>query len=321
MSYSTPVVFLIFRRPELTAQVFEQIRAAKPAKLLVVADGPRNAEEVHLCQQAREVTEQIDWDCEVLRNYSDINLGCRDRVSSGLTWAFEQVEEAIILEDDCLPNPSFFFYCETLLNYYRHDERVMVISGDNFQDGQQRNSYSYYFSKYNHCWGWATWRRAWKYWEFSPEKWTKFRDAGLMKFVSDNPDEEKYWTSKFNNLFLEEKPNSWAHAWTFACWSQGGLTVLPHVNLVSNIGFGSDGTHTQGKGKFANMFNEEIGKISHPPFVIRHREADVYTFDYVFGGKIMRNADTVYANFCQSSFHLKQYVQKLLANFRNIWSV
>lgn len=280
----TPVIFLIFRRPDLTAQVFEQIRAAKPAKLLVVADGPRNAQEAALCEQARKVTEQIDWDCEVLRNYSDINLGCRDRVSSGLTWAFAQVEEAIILEDDCLPHPSFFPYCENLLNYYRHDERVMVITGDNFQDGQQRTAYSYYFSKYNHCWGWATWRRAWKHWEFKPQKWIEFRDGGLMKFVCDDPYEEKYWTAIFNTLFLEGKPNSWAYPWTFTCWSQGGLTALPSVNLVSNIGFGADATHTGGESKFANMLTQDIGEIHHPPFVLRHRDADMYTFNHVFIG-------------------------------------
>jgi hypothetical protein len=306
-----PVVFLIFRRPDLTAQVFEQIREAKPAKLLVVADGPRNAEEALLCEQSRKVTEHIDWDCEVLRNYSDINLGCRDRVASGLTWAFEQVEEAIILEDDCLPHPSFFLYCHTLLNYYRHDERVMVITGNNFQDGQQRTSYSYYFSKYNHCWGWATWRRAWKHWQFNPQKWREFRDAGLMRFVCDDPYEEKYWMAIFNTLFLEGKPNTWAYAWTFACWSRGGLTALPHVNLVSNIGFGVNGTHTFGESKFANMATEDIGEIHHPPFVIRHREADMYVFDYLCGGKSMRNADTIYRKVRQRLSGVKQYLKRI----------
>lgn len=288
MSFSTPVIFLIFRRPDLTAQVFERIRAAKPPKLLVVADGPRNSQEKLLCQQAREVTEQIDWNCEVLRNYSDVNLGCRDRVSSGLTWAFEQVEEAIILEDDCLPHPSFFSYCENLLNYYRHDERVMVVSGDNFQDGKHRTPYSYYFSRYNHCWGWATWRRAWQHWEFNPHKWIDFRDSNLMRFIFDDPDEENYWISIFNTLFLEGKPDSWAYVWTFACWSQGGLTALPSVNLVSNIGFRSDGTHIVGDSRLANMITQDIGEIHHPPFVARHKDADKHTFKYVFLNKTLR---------------------------------
>ncbi len=290
MPCSTPVIFLIFRRPDLTAQVFEAIRQAQPTKLLVVADGPRNGEEELLCRQAREVTEQVDWDCEVFRNYSDVNLGCRKRVSSGITWAFERVEEAIILEDDCLPHPSFFNYCEALLERYRDDERVMVVSGDNFQDGQQRTPYSYYFSKYNHCWGWATWRRAWQHWEFNPQRWLEFRDEGLMKTVCEDPYEERYWTRIFNALFLEGKPDSWAYAWTFACWSQGGLTALPNVNLVSNIGFGEDATHTRNDSKLSKASVREVGQIVHPPFIVQHQAADLYTFDHIFGGLSRRQA-------------------------------
>jgi len=288
----TPVVFLIFRRPDLTARVFEAIRQAQPTKLLIVADGARNEEEAILCQETRAVTEQIDWDCEVLRNYSDVNLGCRQRVSSGITWAFEQVEEAIILEDDCLPHPSFFSYCENLLDYYRDDDRIIAISSQNYQDRNQRTPYSYYFSKYNHVWGWATWRRAWKHWHFDPEKWIEFRDTGLIKFICDDPYEEKYWTQVFNTLFLEGKPNTWDYPWVFACWSQSGLTALPNVNLVSNIGFGSGATHTFGDSPFANMAVEDIGEINHPPFVVRHIEGDRYTFDHHYGGKARKEADT-----------------------------
>jgi hypothetical protein len=293
MPCSNPVVFLIFRRPDLTARVFEAIRQAQPTKLFVVADGPRNEAEAELCQKARAVTEQVDWDCEVLRNYSDVNLGCRMRVSSGLNWAFEKVEEAIVLEDDCLPHPSFFTYCQELLTLYRHDERIWCISGDNFQDGQQRTPYSYYFSKYNHCWGWATWRRAWQHWEFNPQKWVEFRDEGLIQSVCEDPYEAKYWTHIFDSLFLEGRPNSWAYAWTFACWSQGGLTALPNVNLVSNIGFIDSATHTCGDSQFADMAVEDIQLISHPPFVIQHKEADSYTFNSHFGGYAQRQADSI----------------------------
>ena len=300
----TPIVFLIFRRPELTARVFEAIRQAKPTKLLVIADGPRNEAEAELCKQARAVTEKIDWDCNVLRNYSDDNLGCRNRIASGLKWAFEQVEEAIILEDDCLPHLSFFEYCQNLLSYYRNDERVMVISGNNFQDGQQRTPYSYYFSKYNHCWGWATWRRAWNHWEFNPNKWLEFRDADLMNTICEDPYEAKYWIDIFDRLFLEGKPNTWDYAWTFACWSQGGLTILPNANLVTNIGFGTDATHTHEDSPYANMAMQDIGKINHPTYIVRHLKADQYTFDHHFGGiKYRRN----------------QKIDNFLAKAPNIW--
>ncbi|MGB6015835.1 MAG: glycosyltransferase family 2 protein [Nodosilinea sp.] len=304
-------MFLIFRRPDLTVQVFEAIRQAKPTKLLVVADGPRNAEEAVLCKQARAVTENIDWDCEVIRNYSDINLGCRDRVSSGLTWAFEQVEEAIILEDDCLPHPSFFRYCETLLEYYRDDERLMVISGDNFQNGRQRMPYSYYFSKYNHCWGWATWRRAWQHWEFNPQKWVEFRDSGLVRSLCHESHEEKYWTDIFDMLFLENKINAWGYVWMFACWSQGGLTALPHVNLVSNIGFGLDSTHTGGKSKLANMPTKEIGNIKHPSFVLRCVEEDCYTFKNIFRQKLFKKIYTSMYKLKLNITHFKQVLKHI----------
>ncbi|MDH6063302.1 glycosyltransferase family protein [Umezakia ovalisporum] len=309
---NTPVAFIIFNRPDLAQIVFNAIREAQPKQLFVIADGARFPEEAEKCQQARHIIKQVDWDCKVLTNYADNNLGCRQRVSSGISWVFEQVEEAIILEDDCLPHPSFFPYCETLLDHYRDDKRVMAISGDNFQDGHKRTKYSYYFSKYSHCWGWASWRRAWKHWEFQPEKWIEFRDGGLMKFVCDHPYEEKYWTAIFNTLFLEGKPNSWAYPWAFTCWSQGGLTALPSVNLVSNIGFRVDATHTVGESKLANMLTQDIGEIHHPPFVLCHREADIYTFDYVFGGQGMRDSDTMYGKLRQRVSSIKQRTKRLL---------
>lgn len=158
----TAIVFLIFNRPEETARTFAAIKAARPSTLLVVADGPRldRAGEQELCARTRTVIDGVDWPCEVLRNFADANIGCGRRVSSGLDWAFSQVDEAVILEDDCLPDPSFFPYCDELLERYRTDERIMMVSGNNFQNGASRTWDSYYFSRLPHCWGWATWRRA-----------------------------------------------------------------------------------------------------------------------------------------------------------------
>jgi hypothetical protein len=305
----TPVALILFNRPDLTQEVFSAIRKAQPQKLFVIGDGGRSLEEEKKCAQARKIIDQVDWDCQVETNYSNSNLGCRIRVSSGISWVFEQVEEAIILEDDCLPHHSFFNYCETLLDYYRTDERIVAISGDNFQKQQKRTNYSYYFSKYNHCWGWASWRRAWKHWNFSAENWIEFRDLGLMKFVCPDPYEAKHWTKVFNTLFLEGQPNSWAYVWTFSCWAQGGLTILPNVNLVSNIGFGDNATHTKVRSSLANLRTEEMTNIIHPPFVIQHQDADSYTFDTILGGKEMKRAASytwVY-RFVQKA---KEYVEK-----------
>lgn len=282
MSCSTPIIFLIFRRPDLTARVLESIRQAQPTKLLVVADGPRDDTEALLCQQSRAVTEHVDWDCEVLRNYTDVNLGCRQRVSSGLDWAFEQVDEAIILEDDCLPHPSFFKFCQELLARYRADERIWCISGNNFQDSQWRGSGNYYFSNYYHTWGWASWRRAWQHYDRHLSNWPAFRDGQYLEGILDSTEEVQYWQDIFERLYTLNEPNTWDYAWTFTCWLNRGLTVLPNVNLVTNIGFRSDGTHTFGENKLANMPVADIGKLQHPLFIARDRAADMYTFEQVF---------------------------------------
>ena len=281
----TPVAFLIFNRPDTTEKVFEAIRAAKPPKLLVVADGARSdrPDEGEKCEAARKIIERVDWDCEVLTNYSEVNLGCQKRVSSGLDWVFNNVEEAIILEDDCVPHPTFFRFCEELLDYYRDDERIMVISGDNFQFGRKRTEYSYYFSRYNHIWGWATWRRAWQYYDIEMKLWSKIRDGNWLKFILEEPRAVKYWSKIFQAVY-DGYINTWDYQWTFACWLQSGLTVLPNVNLVSNIGFGTEGTHTKDiRNPFANLPTEKICfPLQHPPFIIRHTLADKFTQDRIF---------------------------------------
>ena len=287
----TPVAFLIFNRPDTTEKVFEAIRQAKPPKLLVVADGSRSDRpgEAEKCQAARAIIDLVDWNCEVLTNYSDVNLGCQQRVSSGLDWVFNTVEEAIILEDDCVPHPSFFLFCEELLNYYRDDERIMVISGDNFQFGRKRTEYSYYFSRYNHCWGWATWRRSWHHYDIEMKLWPKIRDGNWLRYLLEEPRAVKYWSKIFQATY-DEDINSWAYRWTFACWIQSGLTVLPNANLVSNIGFETEGTHTKDcRNQFANLSVQEISfPLKHPPFVICHAQADNFTQKTLFDTNIFR---------------------------------
>jgi hypothetical protein len=289
----TPVAFLIFNRPDTTAQVFASIRQAKPPNLLVVADGPRaeRLDEADKCQATRAIIDGVDWDCQVMTNYSDINLGCKQRVSSGLDWVFAQVEEAIILEDDCVPHQSFYQYCEELLERYRSDRRIMAISGDNFQFGRRRTKYSYYFSRYNHCWGWATWQRAWQHYDVEMKLWSEIQDCHWLEYMLEKPNTLKQWRKIFASTY-EEKINSWAFRWTFACWVQNGLTILPEYNLVSNIGFATEGTHTiDSKDKFANLPVEEIYfPLEHPPFVIRHVPADDFTQRELFERSLLTRA-------------------------------
>ena len=275
----TPVVLLIFNRPDMTARVFDAVAAARPERLLVVADGPRPgvAGDAEACAAARTVTERVDWPCEVKRDYSKANLGCARRVSSGLDCVFGQVEEAIILEDDCVPDPSFFAFCEELLARYRDDERVMAISGDNFQGARRRGAYSYYFSIFPHCWGWATWRRAWRHFDLAMAKWPEFRDSDRLAGLFHDPGAVRYWRDIFEGARNGEF-DSWAYPWTFSCWAHGGLTVLPNVNLVSNIGFDERATHTAGGAPGAAIPTRPMQfPLRHPPAVVRDRAADDWT--------------------------------------------
>ena len=283
----TPVVLIIFNRPAQTEKVFDVIRQAKPPKLLVIADGSRAERpgEAEKCAAARAVIDRVDWDCEVFKNYSDVNLGCDPRISSGLNWVFETVEEAIILEDDCVPHPTFFRYCEELLERYRHDARVMNISGQNVLFGRHRTEYSYYFSRYTLCWGWASWRRAWQYFDVDVKLWPEIRDQNLIKNVLVDPYAVKVW-ERTVQLLYDGYLTGWDFKWMFACWLQNGFCIIPNGNLVTNIGHGSEATHTNDeKSPYNNMLVEAMSfPLKHPPFVTRNLEADKFTqrtlFDY-----------------------------------------
>ena len=276
---NTPVVFLIFNRPETTAKVFEEIRRARPKKLFVVADGPRpdNQKDLGGCEEARKIIDNVDWDCEVIKNYSDTNLGCKNRVSSGITWVFENTDEAIFLEDDCLPHQSFFRYCQELLNYYRDDERIMMISGDNFQDGRKVTDNSYYFSAYSHIWGWASWKRAWQKYDAEMKLWPSIKKTKYLDYWLSNKKAAAHWKEEFRRTY-HNKIDTWDFQFLFACWINKGLSILPEVNLVSNIGFGTGALHTGDKNnKASNISVKEITfPLKHPGFIKRNPEADLY---------------------------------------------
>jgi len=277
---TTPVAFIIFNRPHTTERVFAEIASARPPKLLVIADGPRENKtgEAATCATTRAIIDRVDWDCEVLTNFSECNLGCKKRVSSGIDWVFEQVEEAIILEDDCLPDPTFFRYCQELLDRYRHDQRVGLISGDNFQFGRTRNNDSYYFSKYVHIWGWATWRDRWvKSYDVSMSTWPRIRDEGWLADMVGNPRETHYWYKIFERLYNGEI-DSWAYQWTFANWLEGRVSIMPSCNLISNIGFDADATHTTGASELENLARQPMTfPLKHPIGVVKNTQADRFS--------------------------------------------
>ena len=241
----TPVLFLIFNRPDTTEKVFNAIKQAKPKQLFISADGPRQEKpgEFEKCQAARKIVEQVDWDCDLQVLFRDNNLGCKKAVSSGINWFFEQVDEGIILEDDCLPDQSFFGFCQELLKYYRNNPKIMHISGNNFQFGRKRGNASYYFSIYNHIWGWATWKRAWQYYDVTMADFEEFKKTNQIEKITRNKDEQAYWMYFFEKVWRNEI-DTWDYQNVYSMWKKQGLAILPNVNLVSNIGFTKDATHT-----------------------------------------------------------------------------
>lgn len=290
MSLLTPVAFLIFNRPDTTERVFAEIARAKPSKLLVVADGsrPDKPGEAEKCAAARAVIEGVDWDCEVLKNYSDVNLGCKRRVSSGLDWVFDNVEEAIILEDDCLPSPSFFMYCQELLEYYRNDTRVMQISGSNFFDSCMEESY--FFSKYGPIWGWATWKRAWKHYDVTMRFWPMVKQKKLHYDFCFNANEAKVREETFDAIY-SGTIDTWDFQWVFTRYINSGLSITPAENLVTNIGCGEDATHTKNKSDI-RAFRERkelASPLKHPVFMIKNFELDQLYFENLIKQKDQPN--------------------------------
>ena len=310
MSFDIPVLLLTWRRPDTTKQVIEALRAVAPIHLYVASDGPRSAAEARAVGATRDlITALIDWPCELRTRFSDYNQGCQLGVSSAISWFFEQEEAGIVLEDDCVPHPDFFVYCRELLRRYRNDTRIWCISGDNFQDGAWRGEGSYYFSRYNHCWGWATWRRCWTHYASHQQIWGQVNGSeSLQKSMFEDPLERRYWIQIWNTLFDSGVPDSWAYRWSLVCMANSGLTALPNQNLVTNIGFGADATHTTGQQTAVST--QGLINLVHPQIICRDSHADVHTFDTHFGGCLLRSR----------RFQLRQRIssfkQALLARLR-----
>jgi hypothetical protein len=285
--FQTPILFLIFNRLETTKIVFEHIKKQKPKYLFISADGPRKNKEgeKEKCKEIQNwVLANIDWDCILETRFLDTNEGCGKHVSGAITWFFEHVEMGIILEDDCVPNYSFFKFCEQLLDMYKHNHKVYMIGGNNFQISP-KHTYSYYFSTIGHIWGWATWRRAWQKYDFT------------LQYISD-----KYFKKQANNFFKNSQMvdfwyrtfktmkytpiDTWDYQWSITLIVHGGLAITPYVNLVSNIGFNADATHTISYiDGISNLQTHELQTIVHPSKITINRKADLFTFYKIFERK------------------------------------
>ncbi|WP_210520973.1 nucleotide-diphospho-sugar transferase [Hymenobacter terricola] len=285
---ATPVLFLIFNRPDTTRAVLAAIRRARPTRLYVAADGPRpgHPTDAATCAAARAVVlEGIDWPCEVMTQLRSHNLNCGQGPAAAISWFFEHEEAGIILEDDCVPVPSFFGYCRELLARYATDTRVMHIGGNNFSQEAQRplppGADSYYFSTQVNSWGWATWRRAWKLFDFHLTSFTELRQQGRLDGYYSSALETRYRLAKIAGVLQLPVPaHVWDYQWHFAVAANSGLCVVPAVNLVGNVGFGDQGTHTlDATDELANVPTAELAlPLRHPAFVLADRPRDRQRF-------------------------------------------
>lgn len=238
-AFDVPIAFVIFNRPDVTARVFAAIAKQRPRQLFVIADGarPERDGEAERVRQTRAITDAIDWPCEVHRNYAEHNMGCKRRVASGIGWVFEHVDRAVILEDDCLPSPGFFAFCRDMLARYEHDERVFSISGSNF--GNDRGENGHYFSRYALMWGWATWRSRWQHYQLEPADYF----GVLLRTWWQRPVVFSYWLLIYRRL-VSGAIDTWDFQWILTLWRHDALACRPSRNLVQNLGFGADATHT-----------------------------------------------------------------------------
>lgn len=266
LEVEAPIALIVFNRPRETAILFEEIRKLKPRKLFIIADGPRlnRPEEAKRCQEVRNIATNVDWDCEVKTNFSDENLGCKKRVVTGLDWVFMHTDKAIILEDDCIPSRSFFSFANELLEKYRNSFDIGIISGTSIGDHSDAE-HDYYFSNFPQIWGWATWKRVWDCYDGDISDWPRVKTTSFVKDRVSNSRGERRWRRGFEGVFKNEI-DTWDFQLVYALWKKGLKTIVPTTNLISNIGFGADATHTfNPQSSVSNLMRVEIdGPLRHP---------------------------------------------------------
>lgn len=283
MALETPILFIIFNRPENTQRVFDAIRAAQPKQLFVTADGARShkPEDADKVAKTRAVIDQVDWPCEVKTLFRDENVGCKNGPYLGMRWFFEHVDQGIILEDDCLPVPAFFTFCESMLNKYKHDTRVMQICGNSFLE-QNFGDGDYFFSVIPHIWGWATWKRAYDMIDINMERWPAFKNANYLEQVFSEKRYSRQWTKYFEQTYSGKLNDVWDWQWVFTVMSNYGLSITPNHNLITNIGFTSEGTHTLEENHLSNVPAVDIPIVKDPTFVFPSKEAIKPIMEHVF---------------------------------------
>ena len=278
---NTPVLLIAFNRPNTTQKVFDEIKKNKPSKFYFAVDAPRNgniSDEIN-CKLVQEIANQVDWECEFHKRFSNINQGCGPGPYNAITWAFENEDRLIILEDDCVPAQSFFNYCDELLEKYKNDTRIWLISGNQFNEEAVKTNHSYFFSKYGHTWGWATWKRCWEQMDLKMSNYPLIIEQDLFKSAFRTKKEARFFEKIYNEIYYDRTSMShiWDFQFAFYLLSNNHLSIVPSKNLVKNIGY--LGTHSEIKNKFHDRPIDGNYKISlHPDFILCDIDYDDYHF-------------------------------------------
>lgn len=280
-----PILFLPFNRPEVAKKVFEIIRQAKPTQLFIAADGPRinNTLDKKLCSETRKIFDNIDWECEVKTLFRNENLGCKYGINAAIDWFFEHVDKGIILEDDCLPDPSFFSFCEEMLIKYENNEDIGLVSGNNYLSPELmlKNNLplnTYYFVKPVYTWGWATWKRAWAKQDLEMLDWPKHKKDHLLERSFTNKNAIGFFSHTFDYVY-SGRAQAWDVAWFLSCLSNSMMCIIPPKNLISNIGV--VGAHSKEAGAFNNLpiYSLDTKILQHPSTVTRNIVIENITLD------------------------------------------
>ena len=292
MLCAPPVLLIAWRRPSSTKLVLDQIRKAAPKHLYIACDGPsveRPGEKDKVLAVRELIRASIDWPCEIKTLYSDFNQGCRVGVSRAISWFFEHEEEGIILEDDCVPHPDFFAYCDELLNRYRFNNQIWWICGTNSFNGVLPSEKSYHISRYGHCWGWATWRSRWSHYDRDLQSLHSFLTSHGFEALFSSRRQAQYWTRQLMRLRDHKYPDTWDYQWSYTCLVNGGLSVVPSSNLVTNIGFDQDATHTKTiYGNVRTQSTHSIMPLMHPDFLLPDPVRDLETFNTIYSVPLLR---------------------------------